>query len=184
MKMKYFLRGFGVGIIFTALIAAILHTSEKNVMSDREIIEQAKKLGMVASNEKDMDFFESAAPTAATTIEPTEKVKEIVVTLTPKAKETTIPKAKETSKPKKTKNNTTTPDKIKDSEEETISITVESGMWSGKICQKLQELGVVDNAEEFDEYLCENGYELDIKPGIYQIKKGVSYEEIAEALIK
>ena len=182
MKFKYFLRGFGIGIIFTAIIVAILHTSEKNVMSDREIIEQAKKLGMVASNEKDMDFLESATPTAAPTLEPTEKVKEIVVTLTPKAKETQ--KAKETSKPEKTKNNTPTPDKAGDSKEETISITIESGMWSGKICQKLEELGVVDNAEEFDEYLCENGYESNIKPGIYQIKKGVSYEEIAKALIK
>lgn len=178
MKFKYFLRGFGVGIVFTAIILAMLHTSGKNTMSDKDIIERAKKLGMIDSSELDTTLLETPLPTDNITSKPTEKVKEIVVTITPKAKET--PKIKkqteDTSKPKKTKKPVV--------EKEVVSITVESGMWSEKICQKLQELGVVDNAEELDEYLCEKGYASNIQPGIYKIKKGASYEEIAKALMK
>ena len=50
MKLKYFLRGFGLGILFTTIMLAIsfyLKASDTPVMTDEQIIEQAKKLGMV-----------------------------------------------------------------------------------------------------------------------------------------
>ncbi len=50
MKLKYFLRGFGLGILFTTIMLAIsfyLKASDGSVMTDAQIIEQAKKLGMV-----------------------------------------------------------------------------------------------------------------------------------------
>lgn len=50
MKLKYFLHGFGMGILFATIVLSIsfyLKTSERIVMTDMEIIEQAKKLGMI-----------------------------------------------------------------------------------------------------------------------------------------
>lgn len=50
MKLKYFLHGFGMGILFATIVLSIsfyLKTSERTVMTDMEIIEQAKKLGMI-----------------------------------------------------------------------------------------------------------------------------------------
>ena len=44
-----------------------------------------------------------------------------------------------------------------------------------KICEKLEKLGVIDDAKELDEYLCENGYASNIRPGVYQLKKGTDY---------
>lgn len=46
MKLKYFLRGLGIGVIVTTIILSIAHASA-NKMSDADIIERAKELGMV-----------------------------------------------------------------------------------------------------------------------------------------
>lgn len=47
MKLKYYLRGLGFGIFFTALICGTGRSTAKEPMSDSEIIQRAKELGMV-----------------------------------------------------------------------------------------------------------------------------------------
>lgn len=47
MNLKYYLRGLGVGIIVTALIMGIALGGKKQTLSDDEIRERAKELGMV-----------------------------------------------------------------------------------------------------------------------------------------
>ena len=52
MKLKYFLRGVGVGIIFGALIMLVAYmTSGASKLSDKEIIERAENLGMVKAED-------------------------------------------------------------------------------------------------------------------------------------
>ena len=47
MKLKYYLRGIGIGVILTALIMGFALGGRKTTISDAEVIERAKKLGMV-----------------------------------------------------------------------------------------------------------------------------------------
>ena len=47
MKLKYYLRGIGIGVILTALIMGFALGGRKSTISDAEVIERAKKLGMV-----------------------------------------------------------------------------------------------------------------------------------------
>lgn len=47
MKLKYYLRGIGIGVILTALIMGFALGGRKATISDAEVIERAKKLGMV-----------------------------------------------------------------------------------------------------------------------------------------
>ena len=47
MKLKYYLRGLGMGILFATIIMAISSALHKNDISDEEIIKRAEKLGMV-----------------------------------------------------------------------------------------------------------------------------------------
>lgn len=49
MKLKYTLRGMGIGLILTSLLYFFLHGSNKKVMGDEEIIKRAKELGMVTA---------------------------------------------------------------------------------------------------------------------------------------
>jgi len=64
MKLKYFIRGLGVGIIITAILLGI---SYKSKLSDEAIITKAKKLGMVFddnSGQEDADIKETPEPVA------------------------------------------------------------------------------------------------------------------------
>lgn len=54
MKLKYYLRGLGIGIICTAIIMGIaLSGNKKETMTDTEIIERARLLGMVMQEDID-----------------------------------------------------------------------------------------------------------------------------------
>lgn len=53
MKLKYYLRGLGLGIVCTTIILMISFWSHKNDISDEEVISRAKKLGMVMQEEND-----------------------------------------------------------------------------------------------------------------------------------
>ena len=45
MRLKYFLRGVGIGILVTTIILTVTHSSERR-MSDSEVIDRAIELGM------------------------------------------------------------------------------------------------------------------------------------------
>ncbi len=47
MKLKYYLRGMGIGIILTAIVMGFALGGRKATLSDAEIIQRAKALGMI-----------------------------------------------------------------------------------------------------------------------------------------
>ena len=55
MKLKYYLRGLGIGMIVTALILGISFSNRQDqtsqIMTDDQIRERAAELGMVDSSE-------------------------------------------------------------------------------------------------------------------------------------
>ena len=57
MKLKYYLRGLGIGIIITSIILMIASSGSKTEMTDAEIIKRAEELGMVM---KEDPLFPSA----------------------------------------------------------------------------------------------------------------------------
>ncbi|MCI5613370.1 MAG: hypothetical protein MR356_03390 [Agathobacter sp.] len=50
MKLKYYLRGLAVGILVTTIILAISFSQTKRELSDQEVINRAKQLGMVMAD--------------------------------------------------------------------------------------------------------------------------------------
>jgi DNA polymerase III alpha subunit (gram-positive type) len=46
MKLKYYLRGIGIGVILTATIMGFALGGRKTIMSDAQVIQRAKELGM------------------------------------------------------------------------------------------------------------------------------------------
>ena len=47
MNLKYYLRGLGIGIIVTAIIMLVLSAQNTKTLTDEEIKQKAKALGMV-----------------------------------------------------------------------------------------------------------------------------------------
>ena len=70
------------------------------------------------------------------------------------------------------------------SQEEPITIVIQSGVGSYTVSRVLAEAGLVADAGEFDRYLCNIGYSRVINTGTYEIMPGTSEEEIAKIITR
>ena len=194
MKLKYYLRGLGIGMAVTALVLGISFSGrqgqEAQTLTDEQIRERASELGMVDSSELTLAALQNSAQ-PQTTMEP-EVTEESKLTADPET--TTEPEAtaepemttkpevtaepEMTTKPEATKE----PELITAPEQSQTTITIKKGSDSGSVSRVLYEAGLVENAKAFDNYLCNNGYSRSINPGIYEIAPGTSEEEIAKII--
>ena len=53
MRLKYYLRGAGIGVVVTTVILAIVFAMNPKAVSDDEIVQRARQLGMVDATEAD-----------------------------------------------------------------------------------------------------------------------------------
>ncbi len=75
------------------------------------------------------------------------------------------------------------PDTTADSgDRETVTFVISSGMISNTAASILEELGIVESGYDFNMYLYNNGYESKLRVGTYEIPKGASYEEITRII--
>lgn len=180
MKFKYFLRGLGVGIIFASIVCLMAFQGEvSGQMTDAEIIERAKKLGMTEPENQIGDLLKEKENTSEQ--ETSKPDSEDAAS----SQKETIEKESATEQEQTTEEEKTTEKNAEDeksSKKETVELTIERGASSYPVCQRLQELGMISDASEFDTYLVENGYASRIRVGTHRLKKGMSYAEIAEAI--
>ncbi|MCM1261597.1 MAG: hypothetical protein NC313_02665 [Butyrivibrio sp.] len=59
-------------------------------------------------------------------------------------------------------------------------LIISSGEGSYTVSKKLVQIGAIESAEEFDTYLCENGYDKKIRTGTYTIPVGATNEQMAK----
>ncbi len=249
MNLKYYLRGLGIGIIMTSLIMGIASGDGKETLTNEEIKERAKALGMVeegsvladlareevplspspvkreeapAENSPSLEGTPqktglpaadsqasatpegtpkeetspapsrtpegkaSPSPTPTSTPTPTATAKPSPTAVptpvaTPSPKATAAP----TKSPAPTKTPAATPTASPGQEaEDSIIIQVVSGDTSYSVCKKLQEAGLITSANEYDGYLCENGYDKRINVGEFRIPKGAGKEQIAKIIAR
>lgn len=189
MKLKYYLRGLGIGILVTAVIMGVTQGSRKETLSDREIRERAAALGMVEPGNSLADL-EAAETPAATEIP--EAIETPAATEIPEATETPAatetPEAAETpaatEAPAATPEVTARPTQRPAEEEEGSSYTfeIQAGDSSYQVAYRLQQAGLVADARDFDNYLCSKGYDRKLKTGSYEIPETATEEEISEIL--
>lgn len=203
MKLKYYLRGLGIGMIVTALILGISFSNRQDqtsqIMTDDQIRERAAELGMVDSSELTLAALQNSEkqPTEGTPEETTQTQEQNNIEAEP---ETTVPaETQATVEPETTQESeaTTEPEPEKTAGPETTAepevteapqrtqtanITIQRGDDSGSASRRLYEAGLVENAKAFDNYLCNNGYSRSINPGTYEIAPGTSEEEIAKII--
>lgn len=197
MKLKYYLRGLGIGMMVTALILGISFSNRQGqaaqTMTDDQIRERAAELGMVDSGELTLAELQNSAkqPTENTpedvkeTQETQTEVSPVTTTepeITTQPETTRAPEA--TSEPEATEAPaiTTVPDMAAPEQGQIAGITINRGDDSGSVSRRLYEAGLVEDARAFDSYLCNNGYSRSINPGTYEIASGTSEEEIAKII--
>lgn len=171
MRLKYYLRGIGIGIFITTILFMIsipIH-KEKSVQTEAETEEVTA--GTVA------DLQEKALEEQMTE-ESEDKKTETQVFDTEVADETDTEVADETDTERLTDT-----EEVQNGEAESVTIEVVAGEFSDQICVKLKEVGAIEDAWDFNVYLMKIDYDNLIRPGEYEIPKGASYEEIAQILV-
>ena len=196
MKLKYYLRGLGIGILVTTVILSLAGVGRKN-MTDEEVVKRAKELGMVESTllsdlpdqtktdevrptEPEISLQpETSEPEAGPEPEESASTPETPVAPeeTPVAPEET-PMAPEETPVSPEDGNPDTP------AGETVTLVIGRGESSTTVSKNLKKAGIVEDAAAFDRFLCNNGYDKKIITGTYEIPYGASEEEIAKIITR
>lgn len=232
MNLKYYLRGLGVGIVVTSLILGIGLGSRKETLSNEEIKERARTLGMVeesitvaeaaAQKEEEAQEKVTADPVpeenaegdAETIVSAEPEVSsEPAVSVSAAPETSEEPKVSAASEPEASEEPnasaasepaaSTAPEAgatpeagvkpvANEAEEdsgtapakEIVDITINPGEGSYVISQKLEQSGLIDDATEYDAYLCDNGYHTKLRAGVHKIPMGSTREEIAKLLCR
>jgi len=197
MKLRYYLRGLGIGIVVTAIIMSFTRQPEK--LTDAQIKMRALELGMIeesvlADLQKDEETtYEESVVEEAETPEVTEseEVVEEEVAAEETIAETDVTDeivAEETDVESviidETVTETLGEENIVGDEviESYIIISVASGNGSEVVSRKLYEAGLVNSAVEYNQFLVRNGYDRKLRVGNHEIPAGATEEEMAKIL--
>lgn len=257
-RLKYYLRGLGIGIIVTAVIMGVSAGTKPAELTDAQIVARAKELGMVdgvlaqlpaAQEEKEAEQTADAAKTdakAEDAAKPEEKAADAAKTDAAKQDEKAADAAKtDAAKPDEKAADTAKADAVKADEKaadaaktdaaksdekatdvaktdaakqdaqaedaaktdaakqdvkadtakadevkaepEVVSkvvITIYPGEGSYTVSRKLAALGLVESADIYDKFLCQNGYDKKLITGNHEIEAGMTADEIARALTR
>ena len=162
MKLKYYLRGIGIGVIVATLIMTVSSVIHNNNLSDEVIIKEAQKLGMIMpENTEDKDSLWQKNTE-------TEDVETEVVLESSELEDAT-------------ETDVSTETQMME-EPEIVTVYVEEGEYAQQVAKKLEDAGLIEDAEDFHRYLKKIGYTTRIRSGYHEILSGSTYEEIAQNL--
>lgn len=202
MKLKYYLRGLGIGIIVTTIILMISFSGRKEEMSDEEVMARAAELGMVTSEDGATEQQEDAADgeqdggalSAEELLAQTQNASDETEDDVPENEEDEADvqepedadDADEADDAAGTDDadDTAAENTVADAsgEEGTFRLTIQKGDVCRTVCEKLAEGGVITDAEALRKYLFEIGYASNMSVGEYDIPYGATDEEIAAIL--
>lgn len=184
VRLKYYLRGLGLGIIFAVIIMMIGFHDNKQSMSDTEIIEKAKTLGMVeaknisgtVADEYNSEKTDSSATNSDASSQKAETEQDSQMQDSQTAQEDTQQEA--TQPAADAKQETVEPQDAVT----TYTISVTSQDTCRTIAEKLKALNLVDDAEQFRIYMGQKGADHFIADGEHVIPQGASYDDIITIL--
>ena len=196
MKRKYYLRGLGLGILVTAVVFIITGPKE---LSNEDIIQRATELGYVKEESsslgiKDLLNKETPVPTLTLALEVPETpvpspTNEPEATFTPTPEPTSVPTLTPTPAPTATPTPTVTPVPTftpiptkAPVQAVTAIIVVEPGNSASMVCRQMQEKGIVEDGNDFRNYLVNRNLTDYINIGTFSRSSEMSYQELAKLL--
>ncbi len=208
MKLKYYLRGFGTGVLFATIVLMITFGIKKSFgAGDNSASSGNLPETTVMNVEESSGDQESTSGNPAGPEEPVTDLTQEIPDSDGETSDDMSSDVSETSteedtsefsgnteeittdvppEPDTTTQETDTipePDTTTDSgHRETVTFVITSGMISNTAASILEELGVVESGYDFNMYLYNNGYESKLRVGTYEIPKGASYEEITRII--
>ena len=186
MKIKYYLRGLGTGIVVTAMLMALVAGGNKT-MTDEEIKSRAARLGMVAADHTLRGNAQESIETQESqeSIETQESQESIETQESQESMETQeSQESVENQGSQESSESVEVPETSMTNDGGVISITIYRGNSSNVVAKYLADAGLVESASQYDAYLCRNGYDKCICVGDFEIPMGSTEEEIAKIITK
>ena len=194
MRLKYYLRGLGLGIIFAVFIMKVGYRNHGSSMSDSEIIEKAKALGMVET--EDSSGMQNDKKTDNKTDKKTDTSEPDTTIADTSAAEDTqtgtdntdadniagTADADTTAPSDVAATDSAASDAAQPQQNTTFTVTVGSGDTCRMIAERLQAGGIIDDAEKFRAYMGQKGVDQFIADGSHEIPYGASYDDIINIL--
>lgn len=175
MTLKYYLRGLGIGIIVTAVIMGISMSGRKATMTDAEVKERAKELGMVESTVlAESAIVQKERESKEETVEAKSEQHQEEVT-EPESEQQPDDEALQKQEPSEETAEA-------DSNKVIKNITIFKGDSSESVSTRLAEAGLVESAKAYNLYLCNNHYDKSLSVGTYEIPSDATDEEIAQII--
>ena len=207
-KMIYYLRGIAIGVALTALITGISYANKEVTLSDAEVKARAKALGMVEntylsdadnqikleSDQLEPDKLESDQ-LESDQLESDKVEEDRIEAVNDAGAENVVEEPINKDKPQQLEETVDEIEEgtlqlgidkaeIQEDVEKLAIIEVKSGETSQSVSRKMKEVGLIDDAKAFDEFLCKNGYDKKIATGKHEISYQATQEEMAISLTK
>ena len=179
MKLKYYLRGLGIGIVVAVIITSI-SMGNRQPMTDEEIKERATELGMIENS-----VLSDIANKEDESVETDESIQNDESADDELAQDDEPIQDNEISEDEQQPEEDNNEEELQPSnDKDTVSITVVSGDTSWTVSKRMEEAGLIESAKDFDTHLCRYGYDKKISVGTYKIPVTATHEEMAKILTK
>lgn len=173
MRLKYFIRGLGTGVLSSTIILTIVFAlNSPKELTDAQILEKAKQLEQ-PSSENSLDFNKQLEKNNKSNknSKKSEKINKQA------SSESTTSNQSEKTKPEQTP---TVEASV--SNKDDVVINVKEGETVREICDELCDKGVVKNSESMRRFMIEKGYDSLLHAGSFTVKKGMSADSIGKTL--
>lgn len=179
MKLMYYIRGFGAGLIVTAIVLMIAGKVTENNAEIKQ--QETTSSGSVIAYSKD-DKTENESQTKqeeTSSVESTEDVTEKTTEKPTEAKtEAPTEKPTEAKTEAPTQKATEAPTKKADDNSGTLTVQFYGASDGYKAADILYDAGVISDKDDFFMALLNSGLSTAMHDGTYTISKNASYEEI------
>lgn len=178
MKLKYYLRGAGVGVLVTTIIFAIAIAVESPKMSRSDIEKEARKLGMEYTEDTTSKLDDTKNDDANDSKTDGDDTKDDGV----KSDDTKSEGNDDAKSGDKDDASKIDKSDSQDKSKKVVKFTINRGDSSVAVAKRLKDASLVSDADAFDKYLCDKDYDNNLVVGEFEIPEGSSYEEIAKIL--
>lgn len=191
MRLKYYLRGLGLGIIFTCLMFMLFSNKKADNTDQMDINQQLETTTETLSNQTSGDDKNDTANDEAVSgsadVQNNTDAEDDVNAQNNADAQNTADNQTGASDTTDTSNQTddsniTGETGTDDVQDEYVTLVIEKGDIARDVAESLYENGIIDDAESFRKYLGETGVSRTLHAGEYNIKVGSTYEEIVELL--
>lgn len=191
MRLKYYLRGLGLGIIFTCLMFMLFSNKKADNTDQMDINQQLETTTETLSNQTSGDDKNDTANDEAVSgsadVQNNTDAEDDVNAQNNADAQNTADNQTGASDTTDTSNQTDDSNIIgetgtDDVQDEYVTLVIEKGDIARDVAESLYEDGIIDDAESFRKYLGETGVSRTLHAGEYNIKVGSTYEEIVELL--